>query len=91
MIRSEHDYFVVDCTISFSALKALDRVVESGICGIEFKGLIRYNFGSLPSAILKVIVTFKHVVSHHGTKGVRVVWPRLLFEYFTAMDLQVTG
>ena len=91
LVRSEHDNFFVDRTIGFSALKALNRVVERGICGIKFKGLIWNDFGSLPSTIRQIIVTFEHVVSHQATKGVSVVWPRLLFEYFTAMNLQVIG
>ena len=91
MVGSEHDNFIVNRAISFSALKALYRVVERGICGIKLKGLIRYDFGSLPAAIRKVKVTFEHVVSHQAAKGVSVVWPRLLFEFLTAMDLQVIG
>ena len=49
--------------VSLCALKAFNTIVESGISRVKLKWFHRLDSGCLPSPIVNVIVTLKHIVS----------------------------
>ena len=63
LIRTEeHDPIVVGY-VGFQSLKALNTVVQGGVCGVELKGLVCANHGALPSTIVRIVINVEHIVS----------------------------
>ena len=89
LVGAEHDHFIVDCSVSFRTLEALNSVVNRSISRVQLEAFVRLNDRCLPAAVVQIKVDLEHVVSLDSTELVRVVWPRLLFQIFALDDLQV--
>jgi len=70
--------------VTLYALKALDAMVESGVCWVKIKVLELCNLWPLPSTVGTVVVAHQHVIGEKGTKGILMVgsWLGLLRDVF---------
>jgi hypothetical protein len=59
--------------IGFAPFKALDTVVKSGVCRVEFERLNRLDDRSLPSTVVLIVVAVEHVVGGDASEDVLMV------------------
>ena len=89
LVGAEHDNFIVDCSVCFCTLEALNGVVDRSICWVQFEAFVWFNDRCLPTAVVQIKVDLKHVVSLNGTELVYVIWPWLFLQLFALNDFQV--
>jgi len=75
--------------VGLESLKALNTIMKSSICWIEFKRSVCANNRILPATIMKVIINLQHVVSSNSAKGILVLWAGLWLQIIARDKLKV--
>jgi hypothetical protein len=89
LVCAEKHNSIIMSNVSLETLKALNTIVESSVGRVKLEGLIGLDDRSLPTAIVHIVINFKHIICGKSSERVLVLSAWLWLQFVSLHDLQI--